>query len=67
MFRIYEHPAFQYGCRHCGANTGYDPEMCFNCGPICTECFMADEYPCDERGRAIESDNPIWQQILDEE
>ena len=62
MFGLFSHPATQFACRHCGATAGSDPEMCYRCGPICADCHMADEYPCDKQ---IESDNPLWQQIID--
>ena len=49
MFGIYDHPAIIYVCRHCGQDAGYDPELCFRCGPLCGECWAAEVYPCDPR------------------
>lgn len=46
MFGLFSHPATEYTCRHCGESAGYDPEMCFRCGPICGKCFMEKIYPC---------------------
>lgn len=37
--KMFDHPATIFTCRHCGQPAGYDPEMCFYCGPICPECF----------------------------
>lgn len=45
MYNLYNHPATQFTCRHCGKSAGYDPEICFYCGPVCYECFMSPA-PC---------------------
>lgn len=39
---MFDHPAVEFSCRHCGENAGYDPEICFYCGPICGKCFGAE-------------------------
>lgn len=59
---MYNHPATQFVCRHCGVNAGYDPEMCFYCGPICNECFVEErpEYPCPaERAKHKKETAPL--------
>lgn len=45
MFNMFSHPATRFTCRHCGKDAGYDPEICFFCGPICEECFESPG-PC---------------------
>lgn len=37
----------EYTCRHCGQNAGADPEYLLLCSPVCSDCFLADRYPCD--------------------
>lgn len=49
MFPIYVHPATRFVCRHCGGDAGHDPDLCPNCGPLCPECWAADEYPCQKK------------------
>lgn len=55
---MFSHPATQFTCRHCRADAGFDPEVCFHCGPICTECFARErpEYPCP--AEAIKQSEP---------
>jgi len=36
---LYGHPATRFTCRHCGADAGYETEMCFYCGPVCGKCW----------------------------
>ena len=45
MIGNFSHPAQIFKCRHCGANAGNDPEMCWFCGPLCGNCFASIE-PC---------------------
>ncbi len=40
---MFDHPGVQYVCRHCGKNAGYDPELCYECGPLCDDCFCSDD------------------------
>lgn len=40
MFGLFNHPATQFVCRHCGKNAGYDPEHCFYCGPFAAIASM---------------------------
>lgn len=46
---IIDRYVIMYVCRHCGAEAGYDPELCARCGPLCDECWAAEVYPCDPR------------------
>lgn len=36
---MFSHPAVEYVCRHCGCDADYEPEVCFDCGPVCASCF----------------------------
>jgi len=47
--QMFFHPATEFTCRHCGKNIGHDTEWCFNCGPICDDCWVADDYPCESK------------------
>lgn len=51
FFGLFAHPATRAVCRHCGGDAGYmdEAEMCFRCGYICEDCFLADDYPCEPR------------------
>lgn len=60
-FNIFNHPATQFICRHCGKNAGYDPEMCYYCGPVCIDCWN-DPQPCKgelKHKQKIEAEQPM--------
>lgn len=43
------HPGTRYICRHCRKPAGYDPELCFYCGPICGDCQESGPCPVEDR------------------
>ena len=48
---MFAHPATRAVCRHCGADAGYmdEVEMCFRCGPVCANCYVQQNYPCEQQ------------------
>lgn len=52
------HPATEFVCRHCGKDTGYEPEICFYCGPICSTC-AEKECPRQKEYKEIVKNVPI--------
>jgi hypothetical protein len=49
---MFDHPAVEFVCRHCRANAGHDPEICYYCGPICEKWF-AEDTPCPPKRETV--------------
>ena len=49
MYPMYSHPATKFVCRHCKGDAGYDPDLFYQCGPLCAKCWAAEVYPCQAK------------------